>query len=272
MPDARAPGGAVESLLRRDGLIVAGAMSVLVLIAALYTVFGLGMNMSAIEMTRMAGRVGEPMAMAMQPRWTAGYALLVFLMWWVMMIAMMTPSASPFVLLFAAVKRTGPEADRAALHSGLLLAGYLAGWAAFSAAATLVQWTAESAGLASGAMMTLDGRWLAALVLIAAGLYQFTPVKSACLRHCRAPGQFLAEHRRPGAWGAFRMGTEHGAYCLGCCWALMALLFVGGIMNLVWIAGLTVYVLIEKLLPRGEVVARVAGGLLVALGGWLLVT
>jgi predicted metal-binding membrane protein len=272
VPEASAPGGAVESLLRRDGLIVAGALSVLFLFAGLYTVMGLGMDMSAIEMTRMAGPFAEPMAMAMQPQWSAAYALLVFLMWWVMMIAMMTPSAAPLVLLFVAVKRTGPEADSAALQSGLLLTGYLGVWAGFSALATLAQWAAENAGIVSGAMMTIESRSFAALVLIAAGLYQFTPVKSACLRHCRAPGQFLAEHRRPGTAGALRMGIAHGTYCLGCCWALMALLFVGGIMNLIWIAGLTAYVLVEKLLPWGDLVAKIAGAGLAVLGCWLLVT
>lgn len=270
MPEANVPSGAVESLLRREGLIVAGALSVLVLIAALYTVMGVGMNMSAIDMTRMARPIGEPMAMGMDPQWSASYAWVVFLMWWVMMIAMMTPSAAPLVLLFAAVKRMGPDGDKAATHSGLLLAGYLVAWAGFSALATTAQWMAETYGIVAGAMMTLEGRWLAAFVLIAAGLYQFTPIKSACLKHCRAPGQFLADHRRPGGYGAFRIGVDHGAYCLGCCWALMALLFVGGIMNLYWIAGLTVYVLLEKLAPRGDVIAKIAGAALVLAGGSLL--
>jgi len=265
MPEAGAPGGAVERLLRRDTAVVAGALFLLVLVAAVYTLQGVGMGMSAIDMTRMAGPVGEPMAMAMQPHWTALYAVLVFLMWWIMMIAMMTPGAAPLLLLFTAVKRAGPEADRASLLSGVLLSGYLAAWAAFSVFATLLQWAGAKAGLVDGAMMALEGRWLAGIVLIAAGLYQFTPIKSACLRHCRSPGQFLADHRSPGVSGAFRLGLVHGAYCLGCCWALMAMLFVGGIMNLVWIAGLTAYVLLEKLLPFGMVLARIAGvGMLLA--------
>lgn len=270
MPEAKAAGGVVENLLHRDGLIVAGALAVLVLIAAIYTVLGVGMDMSAIDMTRMARPIGEPMTMAMEPRWSVGHALVVFFMWWVMMIAMMTPSAAPLVLLFAAVKRMGPEADRSAVLSGFLLCGYLVAWAGFSAVAVAAQWTAEAVGVVAGAMMTLEGRWLAAAVLVAAGVYQFTPIKSACLRHCRAPGQFLAEHSRPGRFGAFRMGLNHGAYCLGCCWALMALLFVGGVMNLFWIAGLTAYVLLEKLAPRGDVIARIAGGALVLAGGAIL--
>ncbi|MBF9030520.1 DUF2182 domain-containing protein [Rhodobacterales bacterium HKCCE3408] len=266
MPDRGAPGGAVEGLLRRDTLIVATAVAVLVLIAAIYTVQGVGMTMSALDMTRMAGPIGEPMGMAMQPVWSAGYALLVFLMWWIMMIAMMTPSAAPLVLLFTAVKRTGPDANRAALHSGLLLTGYLLAWAGFSALATGAQWAASANGLLNGAMMTLEGTWLAGLVLIAAGLCQLTPLKSACLKHCRAPGEFLADHRRPGASGALRMGLVHGAYCLGCCWTLMALLFVGGVMNLLWIAGLTAYVAAEKLLPFGHLIAKPAGAGMVVFG------
>ena len=209
MPEAKAPGGAVETLLRRDGLIVAGALSALVLIAAVYTVMGVGMNMSAIDMTRMARPIGEPMAMGMEPKWSATYAWVVFLMWWVMMIAMMTPGAAPLVLLYTAVKRMGPDAGSSAAHSGLLLLGYLVAWAGFSALAVAAQWGAETVGIVAGAMMTLHGRWLAALVLIAAGLYQFTPIKSACLKHCRSPGQFLADHRRPGGYGAFRMGADH---------------------------------------------------------------
>lgn len=272
MPETQTQGGALEHVLRRDGLIVACALSVLVLIAAVYTVFGFGMNMSAIEMTRMARQIGNPMDMAMGTQWSVPYAFAVFLMWWVMMVAMMTPSAAPLVLLFAAVKRMGPEVDQAGRHSALLLGGYLAAWAVFSALATLAQWATEALGVVAGPMMTLDGRWLAGIVLIAAGLYQFTPIKAACLKHCRSPGPFLADHHRPGEYGAFRMGIDHGMYCLGCCWALMALLFVGGIMNLYWIAGLTIYVLAEKLFPHGDIVARVAGAALIAFGGGVLLT
>jgi predicted metal-binding membrane protein len=116
---------------------------------------------------------------------------------------------------------------------------------------------------------------LGAGLLIAAGAYQLTPVKDACLRHCRAPAHFLSEHWRPGRWGAFRMGLEHGAWCLGCCWVLMGLLFLGGVMNLVWIAVITAFVLVEKLVPRGAVAGRLVGAAMIAaglaaLGGWPL--
>lgn len=258
--------GPAERLARRDQAVVLGAAGLLVLLAGLYTVFGIGMNMTALEMTRMARPIAEPMQMGPGPVWTPAYAVLVFAMWWVMMIAMMTPSAAPTLLLFTAVKRVGPEAATARSLSGWFLAGYLVAWAVFSLIATALQWGLEAISLSDGPMMTLSSRPLAAAVLVAAGLYQLSPLKSACLAKCRAPAGFLAEHHRPGRAGAFRMGAHHGTYCLGCCWALMALLFVGGIMNLYWIVGLALFVLAEKALPGGETLGRVAGAGLIGLG------
>lgn len=263
--------GPAERLARNDTAVVIGAVAVIVFLSALYTIFGLGMQMSAIDMTRMAGPLGRPMSMGAGPAWTPAYALLVFLMWWIMMIAMMTPSAAPMLLLYTAVKRSGPEAPRAARLSLLFLAGYLLAWAAFSVIAATLQFAAETAGLVSGRMMTLRSPGFAGAVLLAAGLYQLTPLKQACLRHCRAPAHFLSAHRRPGATGALRMGAHHGLYCLGCCWALMALLFVGGIMNLYWIAGLALYVLAEKLAPNARLFSRVTGVALIAAGLALLI-
>ncbi len=264
--------GAVEALLRRDRAILLCALAALTTLAAAYTVLGVGMGMSAAEMTAggitAGGMTGGGM---MTPAaWTPAYAVLVFLMWWVMMIAMMTPSAAPMILLHAAVKRkTEPAADAAVL-SAVFLGGYLAVWALFGAGATALQWALELRGLVSPAMMALTSTALGGLILLAAGLYQFTPVKHACLAHCRSPAHFLSRHHRPGAAGAFRLGVIHGAYCLGCCWFLMALLFVGGVMNLYWIAGLALFVMAEKLLPRGELVARVAGAALAAGGAAML--
>lgn len=259
--------GAVEAVLRRDRAVLAAGLAALTLIAALYTVLGVGMRMSAVEMTAMAG---GPISEVMAPAaWTPGYAALVFLMWWVMMIAMMTPSAAPMILLYAAVRRKAePGVDAAAL-SGVFLAGYLAVWALFSALATGLQWALELRGLIAPGMMTLTSRALGGAILLAAGLYQFTGLKQACLAHCRSPVHWLSAHYRKGPGGAFRMGVEHGAYCLGCCWALMALLFAGGIMNLYWIAGLAALVLAEKLVPRGALVARAAGAAMLAGGAAL---
>ena len=192
----------VERFAAHDRLVVIGAAGLIVLLASLYTVFGVGMSMTALEMTRMAGPIGQPMQMGTGPVWTAAYAGLIFLMWWVMMIAMMTPSATPVLLLFTAVKKAGPEAALAPRLSLLFLTGYLLAWAGFSALATTLQWGLEAAALSDGPMMALRSRLLAGGVLAAAGLYQLTPIKEACLEHCKSPAQFLALHARPGARGA----------------------------------------------------------------------
>ncbi|MFW8636962.1 DUF2182 domain-containing protein [Cribrihabitans pelagius] len=259
--------GAAGWLARRDRAVVLAAAAAIVLLSGLYTLSGGGMGMSALEMTRMT--VPGPAQMP-APGWSLSHAALVFLMWWVMMIAMMTPSAAPVLLLFAAVKRAGPEAARAAPLSLLFLSGYLLAWAGFSAAATGLQWFLETTGLSNGPMMPLSHRALAGTVLLAAGAYQFTPTKRACLAHCRSPVKFLIAHRRQGAAGAALVGAHHGTYCLGCCWVLMLLLFAGGVMNLYWIAGLALYVLAEKHLPFGGLLTRLTGAGLIASGAWLL--
>ncbi len=263
--------GAVERLLRNDIAIVLGSVFLIVLGASWYTIAGVGMNMSAVDMTRMAGPIGEPMSMGGAQTWAFSYVVLIFLMWWVMMIAMMTPSAAPTILLYVALKRMGPDKARATLLSLYFLAGYLVAWALFSVAATAGQWCLEFVGLSDGPMMTIRSRMFAGIVLIAAGAYQLSSLKSACLRHCRSPAQFLAEHNRPGGFGAFRTGASHGMFCLGCCWALMALLFVGGIMNLYWIIGIALYVAAEKLLPNARWLVPFTGIALIAVGLWLAV-
>jgi predicted metal-binding membrane protein len=185
-------------------------------------------------------------------------------MWWVMMVAMMIPAASPTILLYAQVHRhsSGPEP---APPTAAFLAGYLACWLGFSLiAAGLQLW------LISPMSIGVASREAAAGILIAAGTYQLSPFKDACLTRCRSPAVILSRHFRPGALGAFRIGVLHGAYCVGCCWLLMALLFVGGVMNLIWVAGLTLLVAAEKLLPGGLWLARIAGiGMVV--GGAVLI-
>ncbi|KIC34944.1 DUF2182 domain-containing protein [Leisingera sp. ANG-M7] len=264
--------GAAERLARNDQLVVLGAVAFVVLLSGLYTVFGVGMNMSAVEMTRMARPIGEPMAMGGGPVWTAGYAVLIFLMWWVMMIAMMTPSAAPVLLLFTAIKKSGSHAGSAPLLSLLFLSGYLLAWAFFSCIATALQWWLETLGLSDGPMMSLSSRTLGGALLLAAGAYQFTPYKHACLSHCRLPVQFLTAHNRTGLAGAVLMGAHHGTFCIGCCWALMLLLFAGGIMNLYWIAGLALFVLAEKTFPYPRFFTAGAGVLLLLAGSYVLVT
>ena len=274
--------GPLERALHHERVLVALALAAVCLIAAAWTVAGVGMEMSAIGMTRMTGMADMPGSPGARPpgAWTPAYAALVFAMWWIMMIAMMLPGAAPTILLHAALlhaaplhaakARNGGRADSVAAPTATFAIGYLAIWAAFSLVAVTLQWALEAAGLVSATMMTLTGRGLAGALLIAAGLYQFSPLKNACLDHCRSPAQFLVERRRPGTAGAFAMGLEHGAYCAGCCAFLMALLFAGGIMNLWWIVGLALLVAIEKLAPSGPRIGRALGVVLIGAGLWLV--
>lgn len=250
----------------RDQVVVTGALAALVALSWAYLLTGAGMSMPAVDdVAAMASRGVHAMT------WSPGYALVVFLMWAVMMVAMMVPSAAPTVLLFARMQRA--RRDRAAGDTGVFVAGYVAVWTVFSAAATAIQYALERTGELSP-MMAANSGALAGSILVAAGLYQLTPAKSACLRHCRSPIAFIMHHWRPGRWGAFRVGLEHGAFCLGCCWVLMGLLFFGGVMNLLWIAAITLFVLLEKVVPYGAGGGRLAGiamigaGALVLVGAW----
>jgi predicted metal-binding membrane protein len=190
-------------------------------------------------------------------------------MWWVMMIAMMTPSAAPFVLLYGLVMRRHSATGKAYVPTAILLGGYLAVWLVFSLCAATLQQLLQPGGLISSMMLWSKSSILSATVLAAAGLYQISPLKRACLTQCRGPVQFLTRYWRPGSNGAFLMGVQHGAFCVGCCWMLMALLFVGGVMNLVWIALLTLVVLIEKLSPAGASIGKLSGVLLLV---WAVAT
>jgi len=200
------------------------------------------------------------------PVWSPRDFALMLAMWVAMMIGMMVPSAAPAVLMYAAVARRGAREGHAVASIPAFVAGYALAWTGFSVAATLAQWGLERAALLSPALVTSSPRFGAA-TLLAAGVYQWTPWKDACLRHCRSPAHFIGAHWRPGATGALRMGFVHGLYCLGCCWLLMALLFVGGVMNLLWIASIALFVLVEKALPFGHGVGRLAGLALLLAGG-----
>lgn len=192
----------------------------------------------------------------MQPSVTALVA-----MWSLMMLAMMLPSATPAILLYARVRRTrGGDAEIA--QTWMFLAGYLAVWFAFSVAAALTQ------SLVADSSMRLPSGEAMSVLLILAGLYQLSPFKAACVSQCRSPGQFISRHWRSGWNGAVRLGVIHGAYCVGCCWMLMALLFVGGVMNLLWIVGLTLIVAGEKLLPAQLQLSRISGSALILWGLW----
>lgn len=241
------------------------ALAAVIALAWVYTLLGIGMGMTAAEMTAMSspwGAVGELPALVQPVPWTTAYAVLVLLMWWIMMAAMMLPSAVPMLMVFAALK---PGSAALAAFAG----GYLLAWGGFSLAAVALQWGLERFALLTP-MMVATSLGLGGTLLIVAGLWQFTPWKQVCLGHCRSPLDFVTHHWRDGLVGAWHMGLRHGWLCLGCCWGLMLLLFYGGVMNLYWIVGLSVLVLVEKLAPAGPWVARAIGAVLIAAGAGVL--
>jgi len=187
-------------------------------------------------------------------------------MWWIMMVAMMLPSAAPMILLFSTVSGRQREQGKPYVPTALFAGTYLAVWGLFSVFAALLQWWMDVS------MEPMTNRWLTGALLIGAGIYQLTPLKQLCLRQCQAPLRFVLTHWQPGPRGALVMGTKHGVYCLGCCWLLMALLFVGGVMNLYWVMGIALYVFIEKFLPAGGWPSRTLGALLSIAGVWVLLT
>jgi len=263
----------IERLLARDRLIIGIAMLAIFLIAAAYTLMGVGMSMSAVEMTFGASE----MSMQNMSSRSSGSSMMETpskdMLDGGMSSMMMLPSVASIILLYSTLTRRSNHTQNPSVLAGTFLGGYLAAWAFFSLLATLLQSVLELRGFVSPMMMSLTSQIIGAGVLIAAGLYQFTPVKESCLQHCQNPMKFLTEKRRPGYRGAFLMGVEHGAFCLGCCWFLMALLFVGGIMNLYWIIGLTLYVLLEKLIPTRNFIniGKIAGGLLILSGVGIII-
>ncbi|HZB26049.1 MAG TPA: DUF2182 domain-containing protein [Vicinamibacterales bacterium] len=216
----------------------------------------------------MYGTMLGSSAWMMTSTWDAPHLLLLWAMWAVMMTAMMLPSAAPLILLYAGGLRSRAE-PCAGRQLYAMAGGYLLVWAIFSVGATVLQRLLSSA-LVLTPMMEPATPAAAAAVLAIAGIYQLTPVKLACLRICRSPLAYLMQHWRSGTAGAFRLGVDHGLYCLGCCWALMLLLFAGGVMNLVVIVVLTVWVLFEKFAPFGEQTARASGLGLLALAVWMV--
>jgi len=216
----------------------------------------------------MYGPMTGASAWMMTTNWDAQHLLLLWAMWAVMMTGMMLPSAAPLVLLYATTARRSAP-DVAANRIYALAAGYIAVWALFSLGATALQ-RVLSELLIISAMMETTSRFAAGILLLIAGVFQWTPLKSICLRTCQSPLGFLMSRWRDHASGAFIMGFRHGAYCVGCCWALMLLLFVGGVMNLTVIAALTLFVAFEKLAPFGVHGARVSGALLITLGLWMI--
>jgi predicted metal-binding membrane protein len=251
------------SSVRRDRGIAIASLLALIALAWLYLWF------DAARMHAMPTGTAPMDTGAMAA--TSGQLVLTFLMWSVMMAGMMLPSAMPAILLYASMAGGGGNRERgfALSTAWIFTAGYLAVWIGFSVAAAVLQVGLAGAALLTP-MMASASAWLSGGLLIAAGIYQWVPVKEVCLNKCRAPLQFFLFNWRPGAAGAFRMGVGHGAFCVGCCWLLMLILFAVGVMNLLWVALIAGFVLAEKLLPAGRVVGRTAGIALAAAGGYLI--
>jgi predicted metal-binding membrane protein len=248
-----------QGTLKRERRLVLWAMVSLAALAWAYTVY------FGVQHQSMVGKMATPMMM----QWSTTDVIFMFFMWAVMMFAMMLPSVTPTVLIFGRVREKRKVAGQIFAPTGAFVVGYLLVWAGFSLLATTANWSLHTGGLMSSIMGNI-GPQTGGLLLVAAGVFQWTPLKNACLDHCRSPMSFLMQHWREGSSGAVLMGLHHGIYCLGCCWLLMLLLFVLGVMNLPWVALLTIIVLVEKIMPRGEILSRGLGVLLTGWGTWLI--
>lgn len=267
--------GALEALLRRDRLIVASALGVITALAWAYVLWLAadmdmdGMNMSGFRMVPAGMGLMAPAAAP----WSVVEFAFVFVMWAVMMVGMMAPSVAPMILMYARVVRQGKVAGNPFATTGWFAAGYFLAWAGFCLAATLMQWVLERMAVLDARMASANIT-LGAVILISTGIYQWTPLKDVCLAQCQTPFRFLISHGgfRSNVSGCLRLGLLHGIYCVGCCWVLMALLFVVGVMNVLWIAALALLVLVEKVTPWGRWVGRIAGVVCVAAGVWMVVS
>ena len=246
---------ALEAVLKRDRIVVMSGIVAVVALAWIYVLY-------------LAWDMGTGMAMPQLQPWGAVDFTLMFVMWAVMMVAMMVPTAAPMILVFATVNRKAREQQRPFVSTGVFLLGYVVVWSGFAAAATLAQWGLHSAALLSPMMVTTNAV-LGGALLLTAGVFQWSRLKYVCLTHCRSPLGFLMTEWRAGTKGALTMGLRHGFLCLGCCWILMSLLFVLGVMNLLWIAALAGFVLVEKVAPAGHWVSRSTGLLLIGWGVWM---
>jgi predicted metal-binding membrane protein len=258
----------LEAVLRRDRVIVlVGLIGVTILAWAymLYLAWDMQRSMSVDSM-----EMGMSMASAQLRPWGAVDFALMFIMWAVMMTAMMVPTAAPMILTFATINRRRREQEQPFVPTGVFISGYLIVWYGFAATVTLVQWALHQGALLSG-MMGSAVPLLGGVILVAAGVFQWTPMKNACLKQCRTPLGFIMTEWRDGPKGALVMETRHGGFCLGCCWFLMGLLLVAGVMNLLWVAVISAYILAEKVIPAGHWLGRVAGLALIGWGAWILV-
>lgn len=251
--------------MRRDRLIVLAALAGIVAITWIWLI----REARVMEATGVCECAGIAMCGPDVKPWNATVILPLFLMWAGMMVAMMTPSVTPIVLTFAMINRNRRVKAGPFVPTSIFLSGYLVAWTAFSLMAALAQWILHGTALLSP-MMQSASPWFGGSLLIMAGIFQWTPWKHACLSHCQSPLQFIMTDWRDGPAGAFTMGLKHGAFCTGCCWMLMALLFVAGVMNMIWVATVTLLVMLEKVVPPGWCLRHLAGVYLVAWGAWVI--
>lgn len=251
----------IEAALKRDRAVVLAGLVLAVVLSWLYLI---------LASRDMYGPMDGLSAWMMTAAWDLEYSVLIFAMWVVMMVGMMLPTAAPTILLYSRILRSSHEAKAPVARTYAFMGGYLLAWTGFSLVATALQGLLAKTLLLSP-MMESAHSWLTASLLIVAAIYQLTPLKQTCLSSCRAPADFLTRHWRPGLGGAVRLGIHHGLYCVGCCWALMLLLFAGGVMSLLWIGAITIYVLAEKLLPYGVQGSRWGGVLLLLMAIYLMV-
>jgi predicted metal-binding membrane protein len=261
----------LEGVLRRDrGVVLVGLLAVAALGWAYIVYLALAIRGGPVPGGMSVG-AGQ-MAMAQQMPWTAIDFGLMYVMWAAMMMAMMVPTAAPVILVFARVNRSKRNQNQPYVSTGVFLSGYLAVWGGFALFATLSQWGLHQATLMSTMMGSVTPA-LGGTLLIVAGVFQWTPLKYVCVNHCRTPMGFIMSEWREGHSGALGMGLRHGGYCLGCCWVLMGLMFVAGVMNLLWMAAIAAYILLEKVAPtgtRGNWFSWATGSVLVGWGAWLL--
>ena len=260
-PQTMQRAGTLESIIKRDRLVIAASLLIIAGLAWAYTV-------NLARSTEDGGSMAMSMGMANTMAWTAADFWAQFAMWSVMMFAMMIPSAAPMIMVFATVNRRRKEQADPYVPTFVFLLGYLILWATFSAAAATAQWGLHQAALLSSMMGSSTSAILGGSILLAAGIFQWTPLKYTCLKNCRSPLGFLMNDWRDGYGGALVMGIRHGTFCVACCWVLMALLFVTGIMNLLWVAVIAGFILLEKVVPKGQFVGWAAGLVLVGLAGW----
>jgi predicted metal-binding membrane protein len=237
----------------RDQFLIIFSLAGIVILAWIYLL---------ILDSNMQDMAGMPMDIHV---WTPTDFIMIFLMWVIMMIGMMVPSAMRTVLIYSRIVSKARASGRSIAPTHLFVSGYIVIWSFFSLVATILQWQLESLALLSP-MMVSTSSYLGATLLICAGIYQLTPLKDECLKHCQSPTQFITNNYKKGALGAFQMGLKHGAYCLGCCWVLMGLLFIGGVMNLVWILLISLFVLLEKLMPAKIKTTRLTSVILILSG------